>query len=99
MLKIKLARIGKKGQPQYRIVVREDRTKQGGNYVADLGYYNPLTDPSTFNIDQAAYQEWLKKGAQPTMTIRRLATPSTTASQRSSKSEVGKVSKSSKTAK
>ncbi len=75
MLKIKLNRIGKKGQPQYRIVVREDRTKQGGEYVADLGYYNPLTNPATFNLDMPAYQEWLKKGAQPTDTIRRFANP------------------------
>lgn len=96
MLKIKLARIGKKGQPQYRIVVREDRTKQGGNYAADLGYYNPLTDPSTFNIDLPAYQEWLKKGAQPTDTIRRLATPATKIVKPSTKNEVKKTPKATK---
>lgn len=75
MLKIKLQRIGKKGQPQYRIVVREDRVKQGGKSVAEIGYYNPLTNPSTFEIDKKAYAEWLNKGAQPTPTIRKLATP------------------------
>jgi small subunit ribosomal protein S16 len=74
MLKIKLQRIGKKGQPQYRIVVREDRMKQGGMSVAEIGYYNPLTKPAIFELDAKQYQEWLKKGAQPTDTIRQLAT-------------------------
>lgn len=75
MLKIKLQRIGKKGQPQYRIVVREDRVKQGGKAVAEIGYYNPLTKPAQFDLDLKVYNEWLKKGAQPTDTIRRFATP------------------------
>lgn len=73
MLKIKLQRIGKKGQPQYRIVVREDRVKQGGQSVAEIGYYNPLLKPATFQLDQKAYADWLSKGAQPTDTIRKLA--------------------------
>lgn len=77
MLKIKLQRIGKKGQPQYRIVVREDRVKQGGKAVAEIGYYNPLTKPATFQLDHSVYQLWLSKGAQPTDTIRKLATPKT----------------------
>lgn len=75
MLKIKLQRIGKKGQPQYRIVVREAKSKQGGLAVDSIGYYNPLTKPAEFKIDQKAYAAWLKKGAQPTDTIRKLATP------------------------
>lgn len=73
MLKIKLQRIGKKGQPQYRIVVREDRVKQGGKSVAEIGYYNPLVKPAVFELETKEYQDWLAKGAQPTDTIRRLA--------------------------
>ena len=73
MLKIKLTRIGKKGQPQYRIVIREDRVKQGGKYLAEIGYYNPGKDPLEFKLDQAAYKAWMLKGAQPTSTIRSLA--------------------------
>ncbi len=75
MLKIKLQRIGKKGQPQYRIVVREDHSKQGGLAVAEIGYYNPLKKPAEFNLDKKAYEQWLKNGAQPTDTIRKLANP------------------------
>ena len=73
MLKVKLSRIGKKGQPQYRIVVAEARSNMGGTYIAEIGYYNPLTSPHTFNLDKAAYEKWLKSGAQPTDTIRKLA--------------------------
>lgn len=75
MLKIKLQRVGKKGQPQYRIVVREAKTKQGGKAVAEIGYYNPLSKPAEFKLDSKAYQAWLAKGAQPTDTIRKLSTP------------------------
>lgn len=72
MLKIKLARIGKKGQPQYHIVVSEDRTKSRTDHVAEIGYYNPLTKPHEFRLDQTAYADWLKKGARPTDTVREL---------------------------
>lgn len=73
MLKVKLNRIGRKAQPQYRVVVAEARSNMGGNVIADVGYYNPLTEPATFNLDEKAYAEWLKKGAQPTDTVRLLA--------------------------
>lgn len=72
MLKIKLDRIGKKGQPQYHIVVIEDRTKSGTKHVAQLGYYNPLTTPKDFRLDTTAYTGWVSKGAIPTETVRSL---------------------------
>ena len=73
MLKIKLVRTGKKNQPSYRIIVAKRRSKVNGKYVAQLGYYNPLTKPTTIKINQEAYQSWLNKGAQPTATVRKLA--------------------------
>lgn len=73
MLRIKLARIGKKGQPQYHIVVIEDRTKSVTRHVAEIGYYNPLTKPKEIRLDQVAYQSWVSKGARPTDTVRALA--------------------------
>jgi small subunit ribosomal protein S16 len=72
MLKVKLTRIGKKGQPQYRVVVLEARSKRDGAYKAELGYYNPGKNPAEFRLDQAAYATWISKGAQPTATIRQL---------------------------
>lgn len=77
MLKIKLTRIGKKNQPQYRIVVAEARSKRDGTFIDQLGYYNPLTNPSTFKIESDKYSHWLQKGAQPTPTIRQLVLKST----------------------
>ena len=73
MLKIKLQRKGKRDQAQYRIIVAEAKSKASGRYVDLLGTYNPNTDPAVFNLDTNKYQHWLKKGAQPTDTIRRLA--------------------------
>lgn len=73
MLKIKLARIGKKGQPQYHVVVVEDKTNSGTRPTAQIGYYNPLSNPKEFRLDVKAYAKWLAKGARPTDTIRSLA--------------------------
>jgi len=72
MLKIKLVRFGKKNQPQYRLVVTEKRSKLTGRVTATLGHYNPLTKPSSLVLDYSAYQAWLAKGAQPTLTVRSL---------------------------
>jgi len=64
MLAIKLKRIGKKKQASYRIVVAEKRSKLGGRYVEDLGWFNPHSDQFNLNVDQVKY--WISQGAQPT---------------------------------
>ena len=69
MLKIKLARFGKKHQPHFRVVVNEARDKRDGKYVESLGYYAPTLQPKMLQVDIKAYDEWLKKGAQPTETV------------------------------
>ena len=69
MLKIRLKRTGKRGQPHYRIVVMESASPRDGRTVEEIGYYNPRTQPSTFDIDKEAAKIWLEKGAQPTDTI------------------------------
>lgn len=73
MLKIKLARFGKRNQPHYRIVVNEARSKRDGDYVALLGHYAPSATPKILKIDMEAYQLWITKGAQPTDTVAGLA--------------------------
>lgn len=72
MLKIKLARFGKRGQPHYRIVVNEARSKRDGKYVAALGHYAPTQTPKLLEIDVAAFKDWVAKGAQPTETVANL---------------------------
>jgi len=69
MLKIKLARFGKRNQPHYRIVVNEARDKRDGKYVALLGHYSPSYQPKVLEIDLKAYEDWIAKGAQATETV------------------------------
>ncbi len=69
MLKLKLVRQGKRGQPSYRIAVMEARSKLNGKTIAEIGFYDPKTNPPTVKADKKTYQEWLAKGAQPTPTV------------------------------
>lgn len=73
MLKIKLARFGKKHQPHYRIVVNEAKDKRDGRYVVAIGHYAPTQQPKVLQLDLTEYDAWLKKGAQPTDTVASLA--------------------------
>lgn len=72
MLKIRLRRMGAKKAPFYRIVVADSRAPRDGAFVEELGYYNPRTDPVEVKVDNERAQEWIKKGAQPTDTVRAL---------------------------
>jgi small subunit ribosomal protein S16 len=72
MLRIKLARFGKKNQPHYRIVVTERKSKRDGQYQALLGTYVPTQEPKILHIDMEAVNAWLVKGAQPTDTVQNL---------------------------
>lgn len=69
MLKIRLKRTGRSGQPHYRVVVMESHLPRDGKSVQEIGYYNPRTKPTTFEIDKELAKKWLEKGAQPTDTI------------------------------
>ena len=72
MLRIRLTRTGRKKRPSYRVVVAEARWARDGRRIAELGYYDPLTDPSTIRLDVAATEDWIRKGAQPTDRVRKL---------------------------
>jgi small subunit ribosomal protein S16 len=69
MLKVKLARFGKKNQPHYRIVVNEARDKRDGSYVALIGHYAPTQTPKLLEINLEEYNKWIGQGAQPTDTV------------------------------
>lgn len=70
MLAIKFKRIGKKGQPSFRVIVAEKRSKIQGRYAADLGWYNSRTDQ--FNVKGDLAKDWILKGAQPTDSVHNL---------------------------
>lgn len=72
MVKIRLTRLGAKKAPFYRVVVSESRNARNGKAIANIGYYNPMTDPAEIKIDVDAAKDWIAKGAQPTETVKRL---------------------------
>ncbi|MEV4251737.1 30S ribosomal protein S16 [Spirillospora sp. NPDC049652] len=65
-VKIKLKRLGKIRNPQYRIVVADSRTKRDGRAIEEIGLYQPKQEPSLIEIDSERAQYWLGVGAQPT---------------------------------
>jgi len=72
LVKIRLSRRGKKKQPSYRVVVADGRMPRDGRYIEALGFYDPMTDPSTIKIDADRALYWLRNGAQPTRQVQNL---------------------------
>ncbi len=72
MLRIRLSRTGKKGQPSYRIVVTDKRMKRDGRIVERIGNFYPLTEANEFKIQESRALYWLSVGAQPSDAVRRL---------------------------
>jgi small subunit ribosomal protein S16 len=70
--KIRLARVGSKKNPIYRVVVADSRSPRDGRFIEIVGRYNPQTDPSTIVLDEEKIRGWLSKGAQPSDPVRRL---------------------------
>ena len=64
-VKIRLLRMGKIRNPQYRIVVADSRTKRDGRAIEYVGLYHPKEDPSRIEVDSERVQHWLSVGAQP----------------------------------
>ena len=71
-VKIRLTRVGSKKNPIYRVVVADSRSPRDGKFIEIVGRYNPQTQPSTIEIDEAKVKDWISKGAQPTDSVRRL---------------------------
>ena len=71
-VKIRLRRMGARNNPFYRVVVADSRSPRDGRFIEEIGYYDPKSDPAVINIDKDKASEWIKKGAQPTDTVKRL---------------------------
>ncbi|MBQ9333785.1 MAG: 30S ribosomal protein S16 [Lachnospiraceae bacterium] len=71
-VKIRLRRMGKKKEPYYRVVVADSRSPRDGRFIAEIGTYNPNTDPSTFKVDEEEAKKWIANGAQPTEVVSKL---------------------------
>ena len=70
--RIRLQRHGKKNQPFYHIVVADGRAPRDGKFIEKLGTYNPMTNPAQIALDIDSAVKWLKNGAQPSDTARRI---------------------------
>ncbi|MBE6876247.1 MAG: 30S ribosomal protein S16 [Ruminococcus sp.] len=71
-VKIRLRRMGAKKAPFYRVVVADSRFPRDGRSIDEIGYYDPTKEPSVVKIDADKAKDWIKKGAQPTDTVKNL---------------------------
>ncbi|HEX2905616.1 MAG TPA: 30S ribosomal protein S16 [Phototrophicaceae bacterium] len=65
MVRIRLRRVGLKKQPSYRIIITDQHNARGSEYLENIGYYNPRTEPPTNDVDEERALYWLSMGAQP----------------------------------
>ena len=70
MVKIRLKRMGMKKHPFYRIVVADERSPRDGSFLEEIGYYDTMQHPAVIKVDNDKAADWMKKGAQPTDTVR-----------------------------
>jgi small subunit ribosomal protein S16 len=71
-VRMRLTRVGSKKNPIYRVVVADSRSPRDGRFIEIVGRYNPQTEPSTIDLDEAKIKEWLGKGAQPSEAVAKL---------------------------
>ncbi|MBR3697783.1 MAG: 30S ribosomal protein S16 [Clostridia bacterium] len=72
MVKIRLQRVGKKKAPFYHIVVADSRRARDGKIIEQIGTYDPMTNPGTIELDKEKVATWIKNGAKPTDTVKKL---------------------------
>jgi len=72
MVRIRLRRIGAKGQPSYRIIAADKESPRDGRFLEILGFYNPRTQPATIELKEDRIYEWLNQGAQPSESVERV---------------------------
>ena len=72
MVKIRLQRQGKKKAPFYHIVVADSRSPRDGKIIEKIGSYDPMTNPATITVDKEKVESWIKNGAKPTDSVKKL---------------------------
>jgi small subunit ribosomal protein S16 len=74
VVKLRLRRMGAKKRPSYRIVAADSRSPRDGAFIETVGFYDPITDPATINVNLDRARHWIDNGAQPTDTVRSILT-------------------------
>jgi small subunit ribosomal protein S16 len=72
MVVIRLRRAGSKKRPFFRVVVTDSRAARDSSFVEILGHYNPRSKPAVVEVDLERVEYWIKKGAQPSDSVRTL---------------------------
>ena len=72
MVRIRLRRVGLKGQPSYRIIAADKEAPRDGRFLEILGFYNPRTEPFTLDLKEDRVYDWMSKGAQPSDSVLKL---------------------------
>ncbi len=71
-VKIRLKRMGSKKRPFYRVVVADSRSPRDGRFIAQVGTYNPLTEPASVKLEEEEILNWLNNGAQAADTVKNI---------------------------
>jgi small subunit ribosomal protein S16 len=71
-VRIRLNKMGAKKRPFYRLVVADSRAPRDGRFIEIIGHYNPIVEPVELVVDMEKAQDWIKKGARPSDTVKRL---------------------------
>jgi small subunit ribosomal protein S16 len=69
MVRLRLTRVGSNKNPIWRIVAADRRSPRDGRNIETIGHYNPQTEPSLIELDEARARHWLQQGAKPTRTV------------------------------
>ena len=72
MVRIRLRRMGAKKKPFYRIVVADKRSPRDGRFIETIGTYDPMQEPVAIKLDTEKLNDWIGKGAEPSVTVRSL---------------------------
>jgi len=72
MVRIRLRRVGLKGQPSYRIVAADKEAPRDGRFLEILGFYNPRTEPATITLKEDRVYHWMKNGALPSESVEKV---------------------------
>lgn len=71
-VRIRLTRMGRKKKPYYRIIVADNESKRDGKFLDIIGTYDPMQEPASVSIDTEKLNDWLGKGAKPSVTVSNL---------------------------
>lgn len=72
MVRLRLRRIGLRGQPTYRIIAADKESPRDGRFLEILGVYNPRTEPATIKLDEKRIYRWMNHGALPTESVEKI---------------------------